>query len=295
MAGAWIQANTKYDYMLLDDQLARDELSKRIGLHQSLPKECKICKRTTELFNDHGVTCGYKQGGNRMAGTIVEKAIGTALKRLEDFVEPFPRLESLLGFMRLNTERPAKTFGDFLTFHKGRQVVIDVTLTSKLMDHKDLAYAERRKRDEYKNNGGFIEGGFVAMAVDCMGGWGNEMMTYFQEANDVYNQKSGSEQNRQMRYIREIISLAICKANGVYMRRIRDGIAKIVEQDKEEQAHEGQTQRRDTSEEDNTSRSNARSSSRIKTSQTSSNSEQGVGKTNYSLVDSFLRLTLNAS
>ena len=95
LAEAWIQANTKQKFLLLDDQLAKDELSKRIGLNQSLPNECKICK-ITKLETDHGVKCGYVQGGNRLAGNIVERAVGYALQRLEDVVERILKLDMQL-------------------------------------------------------------------------------------------------------------------------------------------------------------------------------------------------------
>jgi len=114
--------------------------------------------------------------------------------------------------------------------------VIDVTLTSKLTkDDKGLDKAEAKKRKEYIKNRQPAGDGFVAMALDCAGGWGPAMMKYFREASSEYGKRyiHEDEKDKQMRYIKEGISLAICKANGIYMRRIREGIPKDSEREKE--------------------------------------------------------------
>ena len=55
------------------------------------------------------------------------------------------------------------------------------------------------------------------MALDCAGGWGPAMMKYFREASSEYGKRyiNEDEKDKQMRYIKEGISLAItiCKAN----------------------------------------------------------------------------------
>ena len=130
------------------------------------------------------------QGGNRLAGNIVERAVGYALQKLEDVVERIPKLDLQLGFEREDEGIPAKTFGDFLTYHNGRRVVIDVTLTSKLTkDDKGLDKAEAKKRKEYIKNRRPAGDGFVAMALDCAGGWGPAMMKYFREASSEYGKR----------------------------------------------------------------------------------------------------------
>ncbi len=73
------------------------------------------------------------------------------------------------------------------------------------------------------------------MAVDCMGGWGKEMIDYFKAANKEYKQKSGEKTNLQMRFVTEGISLAVCKANGIMMQRIREGIPKDKEKEREQE------------------------------------------------------------
>lgn len=156
---------------------------------------------------------------------MVERAVGVALQKLEDVVERIPRLESQTNGGAIDRTQPSKTFGDFLTYHRGRRVLIDVTMTSNLLKMRDLKQAEIEKRKEYANNQcGSSEETFVVMAVDCMGGWGDEMIKYFKEANEQYKEITGVKRNTQFRYAREWISLAICKANGIYMRRIREGI-----------------------------------------------------------------------
>ena len=67
---------------------------------------------------------------------------------------------------------------------------------------------------EYVKNRRPVGVGFVAMALDCAGGWGPAMMKYFREASSEYSKRYMNE-DRQMRYVptlRRGISLAICKA-----------------------------------------------------------------------------------
>jgi hypothetical protein len=99
--------------------------------------------------------------------------VGYALQRLEDVVESIPKLDLQLGFEREDETTPAKTFGDFFTYHNGRWVVIHVTLTSEFTkDDKDLDNPKAKKRKEYIKNRRPVGDGFVAMALDCAGRWG---------------------------------------------------------------------------------------------------------------------------
>ena len=52
------------------------------------------------------------------------------------------------------------------------------------------------------------------------------MMKYFGEANEDYHNLIGAKDHRQLRFATELISLAVCKANAVYVKRMRFGITK---------------------------------------------------------------------
>ena len=244
MAGAWLQASTKMSFTLLDDQFVRDELCKLVGLNQSLPSTCAMCKKTTDILNDHGVSCGSRLGGNRLIGNVVERAVGYGLQKVHDVVERIPKLEDHIGFEPIDQNQDAKKDGDFKTSFKGRATIIDVTFTSKVDADSGLVEAEERKRREYGNNRCRNEERFVVMAVDCMGGWGKEMIKYFEVANEEYKRVSGDRTNLQMRYIREGISLAVCKANGMFMQRIRTGIPKDKEREREQARLQAQNNNR---------------------------------------------------
>jgi len=86
--------------------------------------------------------------------------------------------------------------------------------------------AEKGKLAEYKRNLIVPEKLFVPMAVNHMGAWGPRMMKYFQEANEDYLCVINANKSPHFRYVKELISLAVCKANAVYLKRMRYGSSK---------------------------------------------------------------------
>ncbi len=178
-----------------------------------------------------------------MIGNVVERAVGHGLQRVHDVVERIPKLENHVGFEPLNPNQDAKKDGDFKTTFKARTTIIDVTFTSKVGEDFGLVEVEERKRKEYRNNRCSNEERFVVMALDCVGGWGKEMIKYFEVANEEYKRVSGDRTSLQMRYIREGISLAVCKANGMLMQRIRTGIPRDKEREREQTRLQAQNNR----------------------------------------------------
>jgi hypothetical protein len=234
LSGAWLQASTKHDFNLLRDDLAQDECLIRIGLHPAFPTKCEICKTTKPSFyEEHGVSCGSKLGGNKLAGSIVERSVGQGLKTYEaDDLRKIPKLDLQLDFEKVDPNQWAKTLGDFSSVHGGRRVIIDVTFTSDVIG-RNVNMAEDKKRKEYTKNRTFNSKSFVPMVIDCMGHWGSEMLKYFDEAREErkkqYPEMSG-ERDYEWRNVVERISLAVCKANGIYSQRLREGIVKSKEE-----------------------------------------------------------------
>ena len=190
---------------------------------------------TADMPNNHGVACGSQLGGNRLVGNVVERAVGNGLQKIHDDVERIPKLEEHIGFEPIDPTQDAKKDGDFKTTFNARTTIIDVTFKLQVDEGSGLVYAEERKRREYRNNMCYGEERFVVMAVDCMGGWGKEMIDYFEAANKEYKQRSGEKTNLQMRFVREGVSLAVCKANGMLMQRIREGIPRDKEREREQE------------------------------------------------------------
>ena len=179
---------------------------------------------TQSLTEDHGVSCGYKSGGNKEAGSIVERAVGIALKRLEDEVQKVPQLDLQIGFEKIDPNKKAKEFGDFATYHRGRRMIIDVSMTSN-PSVRTVEKVETNKAKEYQENRRFDPSRFVAFALDNCGRWGSQAVQYLKEANqDRIAKCEMARYDQELRYAVEGVSLAICKANAVYLRRMRQGI-----------------------------------------------------------------------
>lgn len=240
-SGQWMEASTKLECNTIDDQLVKDDLLKRIGLSPDVPKTCKQCNTAVNNSSEfHGVSCCHVQGGNRKAGNILEKVIFEGVNKLEPGATRIPKLSDMPFFTIKDTSKTSKKYGDIRSFHKGIDTIIDVTMTSKLLKPivacsrlaEVPARAERRKLLEYTENLSFPKQQVIPFAVDSMGAWGPQMETYLHEANESYKQQMNLKYNREWRFIKEQISIAVVKANGVYMKRLREGI-NIKETDKE--------------------------------------------------------------
>ena len=74
-----------------------------------------------------------------------------------------PDLDEIPGFERTSIEGKAKTYGDILTSHNGRQVVIDVRFSSRT--DMTVSQLEEDKTNEYKRNRNFDAAGFIPFIV----------------------------------------------------------------------------------------------------------------------------------
>ena len=118
-----------------------------------------------------------------MAGSVVETAIYQAIKKFERDCSRIPKLAMQPLFEVINPAKTAKKLGDIQSYHRGLNVVIDTTLTSKVCnDPKDAAMAgkaaekaESIKRKEYTKNIRIPEKLFIPMVVDNMGGINDEI------------------------------------------------------------------------------------------------------------------------
>jgi hypothetical protein len=175
---------------------------------------------------------------------VVERAVGVSLRLLEDEVTKVPKLDNQIGFEKLDPDSEAKVYGDFASYHQGRKVIIDVTLNSRPC-HATIAATEARKTREYLKNRRLDEGRFIPFAVDTCGQMGPQAVKYLKEANTERIKKCPAlRYDHQYRYAIEGISLAICRANGVYSTRMREGIPDKKRDGEEEQDPVATTRRR---------------------------------------------------
>jgi len=119
-----------------------------------------------------------------------------------------------------------KQYGDILAMHKGALRVIDVMFSSKA--EKTVKALEQEKTNQYQQNRVLHTEYFSPFLVTSNGGWGEQMTKYFKEARDALrtDPRMDSYQRQYFRYAKEMISLAVCKANWLYIRRMREGISR---------------------------------------------------------------------
>ena len=66
------------------------------------------------------------------------------------------------------------------------------------------------------------------MAVESVGAWGPRMHSYFEEMHENLKNASGLKKSPELRYAREMVSIAAAKASNcnVYLHRMRYGVPK---------------------------------------------------------------------
>lgn len=241
-SGVWMEASTKMDCNIISDQSARDELLKRIGLSPDVPQSCKYCNTAvTDSTEFHGVSCCYVRGGSLQVSIVIENATHLILKKLEPQLTRFPHVEDMPLFERINEAAAAKRIGDFLSFHNGTAVLIDVTFHMRLLQELSAVVginevprrAEERKKREYTSNLRFPERQFVPMAVDSMGAWGPSMEKYVSEAINTANQRLGERNAYQWWNIKQEMSIAVCRANERLINRVRFGVDLVKQKSRE--------------------------------------------------------------
>lgn len=233
-AGQWRHVHTRKAHLVLSDNIFRDEAGKISGIGMSVPSSCGICRTaiTESPTERHGVRCGYKDGGNRQAGSEIENAVRLALQSLGEKVSKSPKLGDDLGIDMDNED--AVGFGDIRsTAIDGRTVVIDCVFASKInCSHKrprateTACKAEKRKRRNYENKATILEGTFVPFGVDACGVWSTAMTEYMLASNEKRKQRIrelGIQHDQQWRAAKELISVGVCRANAIYMERVRVG------------------------------------------------------------------------
>ena len=174
-----------------------------------------------------------------------QKAVVDNLGRLEEVTHREPMyLNSTLFTCTEEGEAPSGR-GDATVNHLGRAVIVDVTLTSIWETSKDYqsttnarSTAEKREEEKRKSLAKrfyYPPEAYTPLAVDCRGGWGPSMWKHFNEANQLlkesrsWTKRHGNYQvsevrNVEWRWVKESISLAVCRANAVYMRACREGV-----------------------------------------------------------------------
>jgi hypothetical protein len=230
-SGQWRNVDTKKAYMILPDQIVRDELGRSTGIGLSVPPKCRVCKATisSALKEQHGVSCTRVPGANREAGSQVEEGVGNALKLMGEKMFKTPKLRDEIGF-EMNDEND-RSMGDFVASHCGNRTVLDVTFTSKINCPENhlrsmvcAQQAEMRKLSNYKKKASFVEKTFRPLGIDSCGAWGPSLLQYFMETKATMKQLHedlGTGYGWRVRLAKEHISIGVCLANAVYLRHMR--------------------------------------------------------------------------
>jgi len=178
---AWLQAipsRGPFDLTFSPDEMQM-ALKHRLGLPLAEPgDECPACGSELDLLGHHHITCstdGFV--------SIRHNRIRDALYWLLVVAGLNPEKEQ--GANADDSSRPGDVWVPNLG--KGKPVAFDLTVVSPLTDENLKAAgeidvvlsAERAKRDRYGDNCRDRGWGFVPLAVDSYGRWGNEAHLYF--------------------------------------------------------------------------------------------------------------------
>ena len=250
-ASAWmgVSLSPECKFNLLSNEVVECEIIKSIGEHPPVPKHCAMCKKQltteTEPSEDHGVGCCAPRntvntdgssrgssGANASAGGIIERAITAAVKMVDGTITRKPKLDLFPQFQRIipaatppDPNDRTKKFGDILSTAGDRLIVMDISLCSK--SHFTLEKLEIRKTKEYKFNRNHNPSNFLPLVVTSEGAWGPQMEKYFEKWSGRSSGLDTVDKDFQttFRYIKQKISLAVCQANWVYMKLVRQGIS----------------------------------------------------------------------
>lgn len=221
-------ANTKFNFLIVPDVAARDAILKRLTLIPALPEICRNCKQRVPEMYEHVVGCVYRRA-NRTAGGMIERAIFSGISRLESGATRTPRVTDHPLFEVLSPNH--KKEADILSFHRGINVLIDSTFSTKPASSLDASLnprgaanaAQTRKLSEYSAHLSFPSNAFIPMAVDNMGTWSSRMIQYFDEAVDDFDRRLGLNPGRMLHETRVNVSIAACKVNALYLSFARFG------------------------------------------------------------------------
>ena len=221
-AGKWLQADPKLQINQLDDEIARDSAARAIGLQPFTPSTCRICNTAiTNPSLDHGVACG-RIGGNKSAGSIIEKSVVEALKLLGEDVHLTPPIMHEPLWQRRDPDDETEHLGDILTYHNNQRTIIDTVFTSS----RTASDAEHQKARSYKKKLIYPDRSFVPMGIDNQGAWGESMEKYFHEIKQIIAKSDDTHRKRTWHYAIQRISLGVCRANNEYIKRVRKGSIK---------------------------------------------------------------------
>ena len=227
---------------LLEDQNARDEYQKLARLDWAMTK-CKWCNKTTitKSPEDHAQNFLTAKAGN-----LVEKEVVEAIRLFCHVTAIHPTVSDSMFVQPRVAGTVVKA--DCSAMHKGQEVFIDVTFTSRFEKGKlqrDLINSvptvevrHEGKMDKYDQRVEMAPGRFIPMAIDSCGAMSKAMFKFFVDANEelgarrrvgwVERAMSGSplKVNHEWRRAMEAISLAVCRANGLYAKVSQSGLFK---------------------------------------------------------------------
>jgi hypothetical protein len=270
----WIHANLNWEFNLLEEQNARDEYLKLAGFSPTV-SECKWCGKTaiTIPIEDHAVSCTFRSL-NKSVGHIVQDASKQAVALFEHVEQREPVFRDH-ALVKIWEDDKKNSRADLATLHRGVVKYIDVVFTATyevtdkqrlkveqggLVEYLDAERPTVEVRAHGKRVGArkkmesFPEDIFVPFAVDSNGMWGRDMLVYMLEAREDLKQKrkaqgkghdwedndqSQERQSKEWKTAKELISFAVCKANGEYMHMVRTGRSRSGEnkQETEERIH----------------------------------------------------------
>jgi hypothetical protein len=264
----WIHANLNWEFNLLEEQNARDEYLKLAGFSPTV-SECKWCGKTaiTIPIEDHAVSCTFRSL-NKSVGHIVQDSCKQAVALFEHVEQREPVFRDH-ALVKIRDDDTKNSRADLATLHRGVVKYIDVcfTATYEITDKQRLKVeqgghvefldavrptvevrAHSKRVDARKKMESFPEDIFVPFAVDSNGMWGRDMLVYMLEAREDLKQKrkaqgkghdwedndqSQERQSKEWKTAKELVSFAVCKANGEYMHMVRTGRSRSGE-DKQE-------------------------------------------------------------
>jgi hypothetical protein len=248
-ARMWIHANLNWNHNLLEEDNARDEYMQLAGFSPILDK-CGWCGKTAINIpsEDHAVSCTSRYL-NKSVGHTIQDAVKEAVALFEhvDQKEPVLRDHALV---KIWDDDDRECRADIRTLHGGTVKLLDVSFTAtfQVTAKQRLAggfidaerpsvekRAHEKRLDARKKMESFPEDIFVPCVVDSKGMWGKDLYTYLLEAREDLKQKrktkgkwedndqSQERQSLEWKNAKELISLAVCRANGEYMRVARTG------------------------------------------------------------------------
>jgi hypothetical protein len=103
---------------------------------------------------------------------------------------------------------------------------MDISFSSK--NNLSLTELEERKTKEYRLNRHHNPANFLPLIVTSEGAWGPQMERYFEKWSGKTSGLDTVDKDFKtaFRYVKQKISLAVCQANWVYLKNVRQGISK---------------------------------------------------------------------